>query len=114
MTRSALAGLIGSVLPGVAVCTSVVPIRPCHPLIVGAAVQTAHATTHGNFNLGLDPGVPILAQMGFAPPTTRALAAENPLQLHAELALVAAATRLAVPKARHRRTSPQYGRDQHV
>jgi F420-dependent oxidoreductase-like protein len=61
----ALAGLVGSALPGVAVGTSVVPINPRHPLIVAAAAQTAQAATHGNFSLGLGLGVPFLEELAF-------------------------------------------------
>jgi F420-dependent oxidoreductase-like protein len=61
----ALAGLIGSAVPGVAVGTSVVPINPRHPLIVAAAAQTAQAATHGNFSLGLGLGVPFVEERAF-------------------------------------------------
>jgi alkanesulfonate monooxygenase SsuD/methylene tetrahydromethanopterin reductase-like flavin-dependent oxidoreductase (luciferase family) len=61
----ALAGLIGSAVPGVAVGTSVVPINPRHPLIVAAAAQTAQAASHGNFSLGLGLGVPFVEQLVF-------------------------------------------------
>ena len=57
-----LAALIGTLVPGVAVGTSVVPINPRHPLIVAAAAQTAQAATHGRFSLGLGLGVPFLEE----------------------------------------------------
>jgi F420-dependent oxidoreductase-like protein len=66
----ALAGLIGSAVPGVAVGTSVVPINPRHPLTVAAAAQTAQAASHGNFSLGLGLGVPFLEQSVFGIPAT--------------------------------------------
>jgi F420-dependent oxidoreductase-like protein len=52
----ALAGLIGSAVPGLGVGTSVVPINPRHPLIVASLAQTAQAASHGNFSLGLGLG----------------------------------------------------------
>jgi F420-dependent oxidoreductase-like protein len=61
----ALASVIGTAVPGVAVGTSVVPINPRHPLIVAAAAQTAQAATHGHFSLGLGLGVPALEQLAF-------------------------------------------------
>jgi F420-dependent oxidoreductase-like protein len=60
-----LAAVIGSVVPGVEVGTSVVPINPRHPLIVAAAAQTAQAATHGRFSLGLGLGVPFLEEAVF-------------------------------------------------
>lgn len=60
-----LAAVIGSVVPGVAVGTSVVPINPRHPLIAAAAAQTAQAATHGRFSLGLGLGVPFLEEAVF-------------------------------------------------
>jgi F420-dependent oxidoreductase-like protein len=65
-----LASVIGSAVPGVAVGTSVVPINPRHPLVVGAAAQTAQAATHGNFSLGLGLGVPFAEQLAFGIPAT--------------------------------------------
>jgi len=52
----ALAGLVGSAVPGLGVGTSVVPINPRHPLIVASLAQTAQAAAHGNFSLGLGLG----------------------------------------------------------
>jgi F420-dependent oxidoreductase-like protein len=66
----ALAGLIGSAVPDMAVGTSVVPINPRHPLTVAAAAQTAQAASHGNFSLGLGLGVPFLEQLVFGIPAT--------------------------------------------
>jgi alkanesulfonate monooxygenase SsuD/methylene tetrahydromethanopterin reductase-like flavin-dependent oxidoreductase (luciferase family) len=60
-----LAAVIGTAIPGVAVGTSVVPINPRHPMIVAAAAQTTQAATHGNFSLGLGPGVPFVEQLVF-------------------------------------------------
>jgi F420-dependent oxidoreductase-like protein len=58
----ALAAVIGTAIPDVAVGTSVVPINPRHPLIVAAAAQTAQAAMHGKFSLGLGLGVPFLEE----------------------------------------------------
>jgi F420-dependent oxidoreductase-like protein len=66
----ALAALVGSAVPGLAVGTSVVPINPRHPLIVAAAAQTAQAATHGQFSLGLGLGVPDFERMIFGIPAT--------------------------------------------
>jgi F420-dependent oxidoreductase-like protein len=52
----ALAGLVGAMVPGLGVGTSVVPINPRHPLIVASLAQTAQAAAHGNFSLGLGLG----------------------------------------------------------
>ena len=52
----ALAALVGAVVPGLGVGTSVVPINPRHPLIVASQAQTAQAASHGNFSLGLGLG----------------------------------------------------------
>ena len=52
----ALAGLVGAIVPGLGVGTSVVPINPRHPLIVASLAQTAQAASHGNFSLGLGLG----------------------------------------------------------
>jgi F420-dependent oxidoreductase-like protein len=65
-----LAAVIGSAVPGSAVGTSVVPINPRHPLVVGAAAETAQAATHGNFSLGLGLGVPFAEQLAFGIPAT--------------------------------------------
>ena len=69
----ALAGLIGSAVPGVAVGTSVVPINPRHPLTVAAAAQTAQAASHGHFSLGLGLGVPFIELSVFGIPATHTL-----------------------------------------
>lgn len=66
----AVAGVIGAMVPGIAVGTSVVPINPRHPLIVAAAAQTAQSATHGRFSLGLGLGVAALEQLAFAIPTS--------------------------------------------
>jgi F420-dependent oxidoreductase-like protein len=52
----ALAGLVGAMVPGLGVGTSVVPLNPRHPLIVASLAQTAQAAAHGNFSLGLGLG----------------------------------------------------------
>src|SRR5260370_18900693 len=52
----ALAGLVGAMVPGLGVGTSVVPLNPRHPLIVASLAQTAQAAPHGNFSLGLGLG----------------------------------------------------------
>jgi F420-dependent oxidoreductase-like protein len=52
----ALAGIIGSTVPGLGVGTGVVPINPRHPLIVASQAQTAQAASNGRFSLGLGLG----------------------------------------------------------
>lgn len=61
----ALAAVIGSAVPGMAMGTSVVPINPRHPLIVASAAQTAQAATHGTFSLGLGLGGHAVEQLAF-------------------------------------------------
>lgn len=68
----AVAGVIGAMVPGLAVGTSVVPINPRHPLTVAAAAQTAQSAAHGRFSLGLGLGVAILEQLAFGIPTDHA------------------------------------------
>jgi F420-dependent oxidoreductase-like protein len=51
-----LSAVIGAVVPGLGVGTSVVPINPRHPLLVASAAQTAQAASHGRFSLGLGLG----------------------------------------------------------
>jgi F420-dependent oxidoreductase-like protein len=68
----ALAGLVGAAVPGLGVGTSVVPINPRHPLIVGSLAQTAQAASHGSFSLGLGLGAhePERQAFGIAWPNT--------------------------------------------
>lgn len=61
----ALAGLIGSAVPGLGVGTSVVPLNPRHPLIVASLAQTAQAAAHGNFSLGLGLGARAIERQTF-------------------------------------------------
>lgn len=65
----AIAGLIGAMVPGLGVGTSVVPINPRHPLVVAAAAQTAQSAAHGRFSLGVGLGVAMLEQLAFGIPT---------------------------------------------
>jgi F420-dependent oxidoreductase-like protein len=51
-----VAALAGSAVPEVTVGTSVVPIFPRNPLVLGGQAQTAQAATHGRFVLGLGLG----------------------------------------------------------
>jgi alkanesulfonate monooxygenase SsuD/methylene tetrahydromethanopterin reductase-like flavin-dependent oxidoreductase (luciferase family) len=51
-----LAALVGREVPGLRVGTSAVPVIGRHPLLVGAAAQTAQAATGGRFQLGLALG----------------------------------------------------------
>ena len=51
-----LAALVGREVPGLRVGTSAVPVIGRHPLLVGAATQTAQAATGGRFELGLALG----------------------------------------------------------
>ena len=60
-----LAALVGAAVPGLGVGTSVVPINPRHPLIVGQLAQTAQAATHGNFSLGLGLGARVVERPAF-------------------------------------------------
>jgi F420-dependent oxidoreductase-like protein len=68
----AVAGVIGAMVPGLAVGTSVVPINPRHPLIVAAAAQTAQSASHGRFSLGLGLGVAPLEEPTFGIATDHA------------------------------------------
>ncbi|MEU0496497.1 TIGR03564 family F420-dependent LLM class oxidoreductase [Mycobacterium sp. NPDC006124] len=68
----AVAGLIGAMVPGLAVGTSVVPINPRHPLILAAAAQTAQSASRGRFSLGVGLGVAMMEQWAFALPTDHA------------------------------------------
>lgn len=52
----ALAGLVGALVPGMAVGTFVVPVNPRHPLTLASQAQTAQAAARGNFSLGLGLG----------------------------------------------------------
>lgn len=60
-----LAAVVGAAIPGLGVGTSVVPINPRHPLIVGQLAQTAQAATHGNFSLGLGLGARVVERPAF-------------------------------------------------
>jgi F420-dependent oxidoreductase-like protein len=51
-----LAALAGREVPGISVGTSVVPLYPRHPLLLGALAQTAQAATDGRFTLGVGLG----------------------------------------------------------
>lgn len=51
-----LAALAGREVPGIEVGTSVVPLYPRHPLLIGALAQTAQAATDGRFTLGVGLG----------------------------------------------------------
>lgn len=68
----AVASVIGTAVPGLAVGTSVVPINPRHPLVLAAAAQTAQSATHGRFSLGVGLGVAVLEQVAFGLPGTHA------------------------------------------
>jgi len=57
--------VLGALVPGLAVGTSVVPINPRHPLLVTAAAQTAQAASGGRFSLGLGLGVKMLEELTF-------------------------------------------------
>jgi len=70
----AVAGMIGAMVPGLAVGTSVVPINPRHPLILAAAAQTAQSASRGRFSLGVGLGVAMLEEWAFAIPTDHAAA----------------------------------------
>ncbi|MCV7135944.1 TIGR03564 family F420-dependent LLM class oxidoreductase [Mycobacterium hodleri] len=70
----AVAGMIGAMVPGLAVGTSVVPINPRHPLILAAAAQTAQSASRGHFSLGVGLGVAMLEEWAFAIPTDHAAA----------------------------------------
>lgn len=61
----ALASVIGTAVPGLAVGTSVVPINPRHPLLLAAAAQTAQSATRGRFSLGVGLGVAMLEEVAF-------------------------------------------------
>lgn len=68
----AVAGIIGAMVPGLAVGTSVVPVNPRHPLILAAAAQTAQSASRGHFSLGVGLGVAMLEEWAFAIPTNHA------------------------------------------
>ncbi|MCV7226984.1 TIGR03564 family F420-dependent LLM class oxidoreductase [Mycolicibacterium komossense] len=68
----AVAGMIGAMVPGLGVGTSVVPINPRHPLILAAAAQTAQSAAHGRFSLGLGLGVAVLEGLAFGISTSQA------------------------------------------
>lgn len=53
-----VAAVIGSLVPGIAIGTSVVPVYPRHPIVVSSQAQTAQAASHGRFTLGLGLGAP--------------------------------------------------------
>lgn len=48
-----LAAVVGAQVPGLRVGTSVVPLGPRHPLVLGAQAQTANAASGGRFTLGV-------------------------------------------------------------
>ncbi len=51
-----LAGVVGRVVEGIGVGTSVVPIGVRHPVVVGSQAQTAQAASGGRFRLGVGFG----------------------------------------------------------
>lgn len=53
-----MAAIIGALVPGLDVGTSIVPINPRHPLVVAGQAQTAQAASHGRFTLGIGLGAP--------------------------------------------------------
>lgn len=70
----ALAGILGTAVPGLGVGTFVVPINPRHPLIVSSLAQTVQAATHGNFSLGLGLGAHELERQAFGTPFPNTIA----------------------------------------
>ncbi|MFI5781952.1 TIGR03564 family F420-dependent LLM class oxidoreductase [Nocardia sp. NPDC051570] len=60
-----LAGVVGHAVEGIGVGTSVVPINPRHPMVVGNQAQTAQAASGGRFRLGLGLGAPALESAAF-------------------------------------------------
>ncbi|QIS11060.1 TIGR03564 family F420-dependent LLM class oxidoreductase [Nocardia arthritidis] len=61
----AVAGTVGRELPELEVGTSVVPIGGRHPLVVAGQAQTAQATAHGRFTLGVGTGGRAAAESAF-------------------------------------------------
>jgi F420-dependent oxidoreductase-like protein len=106
----ALAGLVGSAVPGLGVGTFVVPINPRHPLVVASQAQTAQAAAHGNFSLGLGLGAhdPERQAFGTAWPNTirrlrehltvlRSIFDEGTVDFHGEELTASPAWPVAVP-----------------
>lgn len=60
-----LAALIGAMVPGLSVGTSIVPMNPRHPLVVANQAQTAQAPANGRFTLGLGLGAPALEEQAY-------------------------------------------------
>ncbi|MBS4100116.1 TIGR03564 family F420-dependent LLM class oxidoreductase [Tsukamurella paurometabola] len=48
-----VAAVVGAQVPGLRVGTSVVPLGPRHPLVLGGQAQTANAASGGRFTLGV-------------------------------------------------------------
>jgi F420-dependent oxidoreductase-like protein len=63
-----VAALAGREVPGIAIGTSVVPIYPRNPLLLGALAQTAQAATHGRFTLGVGLGAQDLLEPAYGVP----------------------------------------------
>jgi F420-dependent oxidoreductase-like protein len=63
-----VAALAGRAVPEVAVGTSVVPIFPRNPLVLGGQAQTAQAATHGRFSLGIGLGAKTILEPTYGTP----------------------------------------------
>lgn len=48
-----VAAVVGAQVPGLRVGTSVVPLGPRHPIVLGSQAQTANAASSGRFTLGV-------------------------------------------------------------
>ncbi|WP_216897081.1 TIGR03564 family F420-dependent LLM class oxidoreductase [Nocardia alni] len=60
-----LAGIVAQAVDGIGVGTSVVPINPRHPVVVGSQAQTVQAASRGRFRLGLGLGSTTLESAAF-------------------------------------------------
>ncbi|MFE7782432.1 LLM class F420-dependent oxidoreductase [Streptomyces nigrescens] len=69
-----LAAIVGRAVPGLHVGTSAIPVFGRHPLLISSQAQTAQATTHGRYHLGLALGTKLLTEAGFGIPHERPIA----------------------------------------
>ncbi|MET9232210.1 TIGR03564 family F420-dependent LLM class oxidoreductase [Lentzea sp. NPDC003310] len=60
-----LAGLVGTLVPGIDVGVSAVPIFARHPLLVASQAQTAQAAVGGRFHLAVALGAPPIVEQAF-------------------------------------------------